>query len=108
MNKLFNSKELIQENLNKIINNYNSEIAGNVEAKITSFSWNGMLNDFLLEFTIGNTKLTFRVNSELCKEKGYNFNDMNVIDQFEKEIHYLKRAYYRGIYSKDYLPFVTW
>lgn len=49
VNKLFNSKELIQESLNKIINNYNSEIAGNVEVKITSFSWNGMLNDFLLE-----------------------------------------------------------
>jgi hypothetical protein len=99
--------DIIQMKLNRIVNNFNLEM-DNPECKITSFNWNGRLDDFLIEFYVGDSKYNFRINDDLCKQKGFNTDGMDVITQFEKEINYLKRAYIRGIYSKDYLSFTNW
>jgi 5-methylcytosine-specific restriction enzyme subunit McrC len=72
--------------------------------RITDYEWNRKMNDFKVEYFIGDTKHVFhypvRLSSELAD---YDIRE-DRLEQLEAELTYVKRMFARGIGAKDYYP----
>jgi hypothetical protein len=72
--------------------------------RITDYEWNRKMNDFKVEYFIGDTKYVFhypvRLSSELAD---YDIRE-DRLEQLEAELIYVKRMFARGIGAKDYYP----
>ncbi|RSK27632.1 hypothetical protein EJF36_12510 [Bacillus sp. HMF5848] len=73
--------------------------------EISQFHWNQKLDDFVVEYVIGNKKYIFHFDVE----RAANLNSEQVfqdpLEQLEFEVNYIKRMHERGIGAKEYYPF---
>lgn len=91
---IFNSVEICSE--------YSSE-----SIKIKDFYWNGNLDNFIVEYSINQTRYIFHHNNQIASEINSIYLKNCPLDQLEFELNYIKRMYERGIGSKEYYPFTN-
>ena len=75
--------------------------------KITQYSWNGNLEDFIVEYYVNQERLVFQYNKDLAAEKDANYLHLDPFEQLEQEVKYIKRMYERGIGAKECYPFTN-
>ncbi|RSK27628.1 hypothetical protein EJF36_12490 [Bacillus sp. HMF5848] len=73
--------------------------------KISQFHWNQKLDDFIVEYVIGNKKYIFRFDVERAANLNSEYVSQDPLEQLESEVKYIKRMHERGIGSKEYYPF---
>jgi 5-methylcytosine-specific restriction enzyme subunit McrC len=72
--------------------------------RITEYEWNRKMDDFKVEYFIGNTKYVFHYPERLSsKLADYEIRE-DRLEQLEDELMYVKRMFARGIGAKDYYP----
>ncbi|MCD8511396.1 MAG: hypothetical protein LRY73_17060 [Bacillus sp. (in: Bacteria)] len=71
--------------------------------KINEFSWNGSMEDFVVEYYIRKKKYVFHYNRQLLTDSS-NTVKTDPVEQLKDELEYIKRMHERGIGSKEYYP----
>jgi len=100
------TNEYIRQEISRIFDTFEiREEYSNEVMKITQYEWNGDSQDFKIKFHIKNKEYLFHCNKEICEAVGVNWDSFNILEQLEREIHYLKRMYERGIGTMEYIPF---
>lgn len=73
--------------------------------KITKFTWNHKIDDFIVEYDINNRKFLFHYSDLLARE--LDIEPVDPLKQLESEVMYIKRMVERGIGAKEFYPFTS-
>ncbi|MFE8700468.1 hypothetical protein ACFYKX_07580 [Cytobacillus sp. FJAT-54145] len=71
--------------------------------KISRFSWNNDVVDFLVEYYIEHRKFVFHYSDLLARD--LDIEPVDPLKQLECEVKYIKRMVERGIGAKEFYPF---
>ena len=85
---IFNSVEICSE--------YSSE-----SIKIKDFYWNGNLDNFIVEYSINQTRYIFHHNNQIASEINSIYLKNCPLDQLEFELNYIKRMYEEELAPKN-------